>query len=221
LPTIESKPKAAVEQLAGAAREQLVHRALRGQRQGAKGVADGERGAHVAPAMQVRRWRAGEQRAQQVDGLADVRVERGEPRAVVAAAGRERLRGVARAGTDREASAVRFEHHVLQRSLEDREAVLGEAQVLLDAGMQQAHGVAGGRVAEAGVEFLGDRGASGDAPAFVQGDPKAGRREVRGAGQAVVARPDDGDVRIRPTCGRGGSGYNHSYCTNGQFRSWS
>ena len=49
------------------------------------------------------------------------------------------------------------------------------------------------------MEFLGDGGAAGDGAAFEQGHPQSGLGEVRRAGEAVVAGPDDRHVRIRPT----------------------
>ncbi len=190
----------AVEQVARAAREELEHRALRRQRQRTEGMTHAERGAEVAPATQVRRRRLQQQRAQQVDRLADVRVIGGQSRGVAGAARGDGASGVGRGGAERETAARCFHQPVLQRALEDREAVFGQTQILLDPGMQQADGVARRRVAEAGMEFLGDGGASGHAAALVERDVQAGGGEVRGAGEAVVAGPDDRDVRIRP-CG--------------------
>ena len=72
--------------------------------------------------------------------------------------------------------------------------MLDQAQVLYHLGVQQADRVAGGRVAEAGVEFLGDRGATEDGTAleYAHGEPRLG--EVAGAGEAVVAAADDDHI---------------------------
>jgi hypothetical protein len=69
--------------------------------------------------------------------------------------------------------------------------VLRQAQIADHFRVQQAHGVARRRVAETGVEFLGDGGASQDGPAFEYGHFQAFFREVAGAGEAVVAAADD------------------------------
>src|SRR6187401_2224749 len=72
-----------------------------------------------------------------------------------------------------------------------------QSQVTDHLRMQQADGVAGGGVAEAGMEFLGDGRAAEDVAAFEQRDGQAFARQVGGTGQAVVAGADDGDVQFR------------------------
>ncbi len=62
--------------------------------------------------------------------------------------------------------------------------------------MQQAHGVTGGGVAEAGVEFLGNRGAADDVPPLEKRHGKTGPGEVSGAGQAIVAGSEIATSRI-------------------------
>jgi hypothetical protein len=90
----------------------------------------------------------------------------------------------------------------------------GEAELGDHPGIEQAHGVAGGRVAEARVELLGDGRAADHPPALEHGDPPPRPREVAGAGEAVVAAADDQGVEI---CGRGlATGCIHSYCMDQQ-----
>jgi hypothetical protein len=63
-----------------------------------------------------------------------------------------------------------------------------------DFGIEQADGVAGGAVAEAGQEFVGDCGAADVPRSFEDGDLEALLGQVIGAGQAVVAGADDDRV---------------------------
>ena len=75
-----------------------------------------------------------------------------------------------------------------------RKPVLGEPQIADHLRVQQAHGVARGRVAKAGMEFLGHRGAADDAAPLEHAHLQARRREIARAGEAVVARADDDGV---------------------------
>ena len=72
--------------------------------------------------------------------------------------------------------------------------MLGQAQIPDDLRVQQAHRVAGGGVAESGVEFLGDGGAAEDGAAFEYADGEAGFGEITRAGEAVVATADDDHI---------------------------
>ena len=69
--------------------------------------------------------------------------------------------------------------------------MLGEPQIADHLRVQQADRVAGGGVAEAGVEFLGDGRAAQDAAAFEDAHGEAGFGQVTGAGEAVVAAAHD------------------------------
>ena len=93
--------------------------------------------------------------------------------------------------------ALRERQVVLQGPLQHAQTMLGQAQLAEDLRVQQAHGVAGGGVAKARVELLGHRRAAGDPAPLEQGHLQARPREVRRAGQAVVAGPDDRHVQIR------------------------
>ena len=130
--------------------------------------------AHRSPqAAQVGRRRAQQQAAQQLHGALEHRVVVGQARGV---AGAEAARlgervGERRAGAERVAAGQRQE--VLHRALDDAQAVFGEPQVADHARVEQADGVAGGGVAEAGMEFLGDGGAADDVAALEDSDLEA------------------------------------------------
>ena len=83
---------------------------------------------------------------------------------------------------------------VADRPLDHAVAVIVQLHVRDHLGAQQADGVAGGGIAEAGVEFLGHRRAADHMAAFQHPHthPRAGK--VEGAGQAVVATADDQGV---------------------------
>ncbi len=102
--------------------------------------------------------------------------------------------GVRGLGACAEGLAVRERQEVLHRALDDAQAVRGEAQVGDDLRVQQADGVTGRGIAEAGHELLGDRGAADDRAPFEHGDAQPGARQVAGTGEAVVAGTDDQDV---------------------------
>ena len=78
----------------------------------------------------------------------------------------------------------------------DLEAMLVEPHVADDLGVEQADRVARRRVAEAGMEFLGHRGAADDAARFEDRHLEAARGEIISADQAVMAGADDQHVRI-------------------------
>ena len=73
--------------------------------------------------------------------------------------------------------------------------MLGEPQIANDLRIEQAHGVARGRVAKARMEFLGDRGATDNGTPFDDMHLEARRGEVAGAGQTVVTRTDNDDIQ--------------------------
>ncbi len=83
---------------------------------------------------------------------------------------------------------------VLHGALDDAQTMILQAQVADDLLVQQAHGIAGGRVTETRMEFFGDGGAARDATALKDPDFQPTARQVAGTGQAVVAGADDGDV---------------------------
>ncbi len=94
-----------------------------------------------------------------------------------------------------EGAAVGQGQEVLHRPFDDLEAMLGEAQVLDDLGIEEADGVAGSRVAKAGVEFFGDGGAAHDRTSLEDADREPGFRQVTGAGQAVVTAANDDRIK--------------------------
>ncbi len=70
-----------------------------------------------------------------------------------------------------------------------------ELEIADDCRVQKRDGVGGDGIAEAGVEFLGDRRAADLRPAFEHRDFEAGHREIGGGDEAVVTAADDDDVR--------------------------
>ena len=80
--------------------------------------------------------------------------------------------------------------------LDDAEAMAGEFEVADHFRVEQTHGVGGDRIAETGMELLGDRGATGDRVLLKHHDPQAGAGEIGRAGQSIVAAADEGDVVV-------------------------
>ena len=80
----------------------------------------------------------------------------------------------------------------------DLQPVPFELEVADDLRVEQADRVAGRRIAEAGQEFVGHRGAADRVGRFEHGDLHALGRKVESAGQAVVARADDYSIEIHP-----------------------
>ena len=60
--------------------------------------------------------------------------------------------------------------------------------------IEQAHGVGCDRVAKARMELLGDRRAADDCILLQHDDAQTRARQIRGAGQPVVASTNDGNV---------------------------
>jgi hypothetical protein len=90
--------------------------------------------------------------------------------------------------------AVTQGQEVLHRPFDDAQAVILQMQIADDLLVQQAHGIAGGRVTKPRVELLRDGGTAGNAAAFKYSDFQAAARQIAGAGQAIVARPNDGHI---------------------------
>ena len=74
------------------------------------------------------------------------------------------------------------------------EAVAFQIEVANDLWVEQADGVARGRVAEAGQEFVRDRRTTDRVGRLEDGNLQPLRCEIVSAGQAVVARADDYNV---------------------------
>ena len=81
-----------------------------------------------------------------------------------------------------------------QRALHDAQPVLRQAQVADDLWIQQADRIGRHRIAEAGMELLGDGGPADYGPALQHEDFQARLCQVTGAGEAVVAGADDDRV---------------------------
>ena len=74
--------------------------------------------------------------------------------------------------------------------------MIGQVQIGDDLGVEQAHGVGRDRIAETRMKFLRYRGAAHDLAALDHFDAQARHREIGRAGEAVMPRADDDDVRF-------------------------
>ena len=74
--------------------------------------------------------------------------------------------------------------------------MFGKFQVGNDLRVEQADGVGRHRIAEAGMEFLGHRGAADHLAALDNFYAQARHREIGRAGEAVMPRPNDDNVRL-------------------------
>src|SRR5690606_38873893 len=90
--------------------------------------------------------------------------------------------------------SVNGRHEVRQRPRYDREATTTEFEFLDDAPLQEAHRVARDRIAKAGVELLGDRGATDLRMSLEHKCREACARQIRRAHESVVPAADDGGV---------------------------
>ena len=95
-----------------------------------------------------------------------------------------------------EIAAVWRGQEILRAALDDPQAVVVQLQVGDDLRIEQADGVGRDRIAEAGMEFLGHRGAADHLAALDHLHPQAGHREIGRAGEAVMAGADDDDVGL-------------------------
>ena len=93
-----------------------------------------------------------------------------------------------------EARSVRLRQEVGGPAMDDLEAVPGQIEIAEDAGIEQADGVGGQRVAEAGVEFGGGDGAADRRPALQHPHGQAGPCQIGGRDEAVMAAADDHHV---------------------------
>ncbi len=91
---------------------------------------------------------------------------------------------------------------IRQRALDDAEAVAMKIEVADDLRVQERDGVGGDGIAEAGMEFLGDRRAADLRPALEHRDLEAGHGEIGRGDKAVVTAADDDDVRHQDRGGR-------------------
>ncbi len=87
----------------------------------------------------------------------------------------------------RQAVAVRQGQEVRHAALDHAQAVTGQLHVGDNLGIEQADGVAGGRVAIAGMEFLGDRRAADHGAALEHAHLQPGARHIPSADQAIMA----------------------------------
>ena len=88
-------------------------------------------------------------------------------------------------------AAVGGRQEVGAAPLDDAQAVAGEIEVADDLRVQERDRIGGDRVAEPGMELLGDRGAADQRAPLEHGDLEPGAGQVRGAHQPVVSATDD------------------------------
>src|SRR5690606_557807 len=96
--------------------------------------------------------------------------------------------------TEREPGAVVRGHEVRERTRDDSQAVGGKVELGDDATLKKAHRVARHRVAEPGMELLGDGRAADESVPLEHRDAQSRAGKVRGAYEAVVPAADDRDV---------------------------
>ena len=153
-----------VEDVAGRAGEELHEIALPFEPERAQAISDlggigegGEIGGDPMSGREVRR-RLERERPQNVGQALEPRLIRREPPGV--AGGEFRHLGLGPAGTGLQITPVGQGQEVRQRALDDPEAMGGEIEVADDLRVEERDGVGGDRIAEAGMEFLGDRRAA-------------------------------------------------------------
>ena len=140
---------------------------------------------------EVRR-RLERERPQNIGQALEPRLIRREPPGV--AGGEFCDLGLGPAGTGLQITPVGQGQEVRQRALDDPEAMGVQIEVADDLRVEERDGVGGDRIAEAGMEFLGDRRAA-DLPAPLEHrDLEAGRGEIGRGDKAVMAAADDDDV---------------------------
>ena len=188
----------AIENVAGAFREEVDEVAALGQRQRAQLPAgphqiEQRRDILRGSRPDIRRRHA-QHAAQHRGDAIEHRVIRGQ-RLGIAARKLRHLRLRRRdAAADLQIFAIGQRQEVGERPRANGKTMLREPEIADHPRVEQADRVARGRVAKAGMEFLGDRGAAHDVAAFGDAHREARGGEIRGAGEAVVAAADDDGV---------------------------
>jgi hypothetical protein len=108
------------------------------------------------------------------------------------------LPGAALAG--QQIAAIGGGQEVLGAAFDNFQAVLAEPQIGNDLRIEQADGIGRDRIAEAGMEFLSDRGAAHHLAAIHHLHAQARHREIGRAGEAVMSGADDDNVRLCHGC---------------------
>ena len=187
----------AFEIVGGRFGEQIEERGQIFRGQSAKPVAQAPgfqyftQGSRIEAAAEIRR-RLQDELAQHIG----VGVELPAEGAIAGGVGRAELRDVAFGlpfGSEK-VPAIRRGEEVLRATLDNLQSMIVQAKVRDDLGIEQADRVGGDRVAEARDELLGDRRSAHHGAALDHLDAEPGHAEIGGAGQPVVARPDDDDV---------------------------
>ena len=152
----------AVEEVGGAAREQVEQRALLIDIEARQAPPEhaaldqlGDAAAGVGRRLQ-------HEVAQHVGGALEHGVVGREPFGIARRELGDRGLPLGQATAHQEIARVVHRPEVRRRTLDDLEAVLGQLEIGDDLRIEQAHRVGGDRVAKAGVEFLGHRRAADD-----------------------------------------------------------
>jgi hypothetical protein len=175
--------------LTGSLSNQQVTLALARQHGQPSALAQGAQQAWQAVA-QVRRSLLG-QVTQHVADLVQHGVVGRQHLGVAAAILAEFLLGALQAAAQLQVFGVADRQEVGDRPLQEGQAVVAQAHVGDDLGIEQADRVAGDGVAEAGMELLGHRGPADHAARLADRDLQPGLGQVEGADQPVVPPADD------------------------------
>ncbi len=192
-----------VQHLAGRPREQIEQAALLLQRKPAQDAGAAERiegladCARTEPFHDVRR-RAQHEGAQHVGDLFKPEVEGLQASGIAFAELGQGLTGAAFAG--QQMAAIGGRQEILRAALDDAQSVLGQFEIRNDLRVEQADRVGRDRIAEPGMEFLGDRGAARHLAALDDSDAQARHRKIGCAGEAVMPGADDDNVCFVHAC---------------------
>ena len=92
--------------------------------------------------------------------------------------------------------AVGQRQKILRAAFDDAQAVAVQIEIANDLGLQEAHRIGRGRVAETGMKFFGHACAADHIATLEHTHPQASHAEIGRAGQPVVAGSDDDGVKL-------------------------
>ena len=195
-----------VEQFARALAEQIEQVGLALQPHLAHLIGKAERGHEIPRLGRNVVWRLEQDAAQHLDDLVQPCVEGFQ---LVRVARREFGDLAMRAGlvlVEYQIGFIVDRAEIGQRPNDDPQPMPGQLHVRDDFGVEQADRIAGGRVTEARMEFLGDRRAADEAPPLQHAHLVTGLGQIESAGQPVMAASDDQHIICHryypPACAR-------------------
>ena len=170
----------------------------------AQRASDAKRAAHFAETALAESfdkvWRRPQhQAAQHVGDGVDLAAEGNVAFGIPGAEFGEFARHAAIAGE--QIAAVRCRKEILHAALHDPQPVLVQREVGDDLRVEQADGIGGDGITEAGMEFLRHRRPARHRPALDDPDPQTGAAEIARTGEAVMAGADDDHVMVLHRCG--------------------